>query len=280
MHFCFEAIPFSLSSQESTGSFILEADFAHSTTKAFMEGLYDIHLQSSDLSMTQVWPSAALISLESDSGCKSVFQLKKYQEWQLQDELRNIELEKELENRIQRRREESGERDRWRDDDRDGEGKREEKYIEDHHRDDKYQDDKQREQRLSRERAFDKHESKHSREGSRAPEGRYRESKHYDSDRDYSFHYEDRYTHHRDHRDNSRLSRNREGSRETKTRGNKESATEGDCKGTSMGHQDENLGRERLSVLPCFDAGDVVVNDKQQKRVRGMGSNVGREEHR
>ncbi|KAJ7555908.1 hypothetical protein O6H91_05G060400 [Diphasiastrum complanatum] len=45
-------------------------------------------------------------------------------EWKIQEELRNIELEKELQNRIRRRKEESSERDRWKDDDRDRESRR------------------------------------------------------------------------------------------------------------------------------------------------------------
>jgi hypothetical protein len=245
-------------------------------------------------------------------------QEQKHPEWQLQDDLRNIELEKELENRIQRRRDESGERDRWRDDDRDGEGKRfyrddpqrderlkdqrqkddehkddkhrddkhkddkyrEEKDIEDRYKDDKLQDNKHRERRLSREGVADKYDNKHSREGSRVADSRYKENKHYDSDRDYSSHRDDRYSQNRDQRDQGRLSRTHEDSRETKDCRNKVTVAEGDGRGLDTGHQDENLDHEKLPlVLLNSQAGDGI-DDKQIKRLRGIGSDTDREEYR
>lgn len=245
-------------------------------------------------------------------------QEQKHPEWQLQDDLRNIELEKELENRIQRRRDESGERDRWRDDDRDGEGKRfyrddrqrddrfkdqrqrddehkddkyrddrnkddkhrEEKDIEDRYKDDKLQDIKHRERRPSRDAVADKYDSKHSREGSRVSDSRYKESKHYDSDRDYSSHRDERYSQSRDQRDQGRLSRTHEDSRETKDCRNKFTAGEGDGRGLDTGHQDDNLDHEKPSlVLLSSQAGDSI-DDKQNKRLRGIGSDTDREEYR
>lgn len=245
-------------------------------------------------------------------------QEQKHPEWQLQDDLRNIELEKELENRIQRRRDESGERDRWRDDDRDGEGKRfyrddrqrddrfkdqrprddehkddkhrddrhkddknrEEKDIEDHCKDDKLQDNKHRERRLSRDSVADKYDNKHSREGSRVADSRYKEGKHYDSDRDYGSHRDDQYSQNRDQRDQGRLSHTNEDSRETKDCRNKVMAAEVDGRGLDTGHQDENLDHEKLPlVLLSSQAGDGV-EDKQMKRFRGIGSDTDREEYR
>ncbi|KAH9330435.1 hypothetical protein KI387_002543, partial [Taxus chinensis] len=249
----------------------------------------------------------------------SIKQEQKITEWQLQDEVRNIELEKELDNRIQRRRrEESGEKDRWRDDDRDIEGKRfyrderkkddkykdekqredrykddrhkddrhkddkyrEEKYIEDCQRGDKHQDNKHKECRLSRERTAEKYDSKHSRDGSRVPESRNKESKNCDSERDYSSHYDDQYNQHKDHREQSRLGHIREESRDAKTHVNKVSATEGDCRGSNMGHQDGNRDHEKsLLVLPSSETFGSI-NDKKVKRVRGFASDTHREEHR
>ncbi|GLJ16829.1 hypothetical protein SUGI_0290050 [Cryptomeria japonica] len=249
----------------------------------------------------------------------SIKQEQKNTEWQLQEEVRNIELEKELENRIQRRRrEESGERDRWRDDDRDLEGKRfyrderkkddrykdekqrddrykddrhkddrnkddkyrEEKYLEDRQRGDKHQENKHRDLRLSRERTTEKYDSKHSRDGTKVPESHYKENKNGDSDRDYSSHYDDQYNQPKDHHNQNRPGHAREESKEAKTHANKASFAEGDCRGLITGHQDVNRDHENsLLVLPSSEAGDSFT-DKKVKRVHEFVSEIHKEERR
>lgn len=244
----------------------------------------------------------------------SINQEQKNTEWQLQEEVRNIELEKELENRIQRRRrEESGEKDRWRDDDRDLEGKRlyrderkkddrykdekqrddrhkddrhrddkyrEEKYLEDRQRGDKHQENKNREWRLSRERITEKYDSKHSRDGNKVPESRYKENKNGDSDRDYSSYYDDQYNQPKDHHNQNRPGHVREESREAKTHANKVLSAEGDRKGSITGHQDVNRDQENsLLVLPSSEAGDSFTA-KKVKRAHEFVSEVHRDQRR
>eukprot|EP01018_Ginkgo_biloba_P034779 Gb_40361 [translate_table: standard] len=121
---------------------------------------------------------------------------QKSTEWRIQDELRNLELEKELENRIRRRREESGERDRWRDDDRDKEGKlyqsrdsshRDDRYKggkqkgdkprDDRYKDERQMDDKPKTERFKDQRQRDEKPREDSHRGVRYREEKYREDR-------------------------------------------------------------------------------------------------------
>lgn len=95
-------------------------------------------------------------------------------EWKIQDELRNLDLEKELENRILRRREESGDRDRWRDDDRDREGKSY-RSRDTHHKDERHNDVKQKDDKLKVARCKDERKSE-----DKPRANKYKEERHMD----------------------------------------------------------------------------------------------------
>ncbi|XP_031494818.1 uncharacterized protein LOC116260532 [Nymphaea colorata] len=123
-------------------------------------------------------------------------------EWQIKDELRNPELEKELEKRI-RRRDGSGDKDKWQEDVRDSDDRRlssredrvkngrykderderhkdiryRDKYREDIDRDHRYRDDKHREERSSRDHTVDRSDEKHLRDEGRSSGSRHKKSK-------------------------------------------------------------------------------------------------------
>ncbi|KAF8412118.1 hypothetical protein HHK36_000074 [Tetracentron sinense] len=148
---------------------------------------------------------------------------------QIQDELRNPELEKELEKRIRRRRGSSGDDDKYQGDVRDKndrrlssrddhakdgryedekfkDGKLRDKYLEDLSRDNRHRDDKHRDERSSRDHTSDRSDTKHTRDENKTAEIRHRNSKPQDSGRDSSPHIDDRGTRYKDNRGKKRSS--------------------------------------------------------------------------
>ncbi|KAG1330324.1 ankyrin repeat domain-containing protein 11 [Cocos nucifera] len=165
----------------------------------------------------------------SKTGCSEEERvLKKDKEitgWQIQDELRNAELEKELEKCIRRRGDGSGDRDKSQGDDRDGNNKRlssrhdcsknenydderhrderhkdgryQGKYREDLDRDQRHRDDRHRDQHSSRDHTSDRSDSKHHRDENKTSKSRYKERKLQDNDHGGSY-VEDRSSRYKD----------------------------------------------------------------------------------
>ncbi|XP_010925718.1 uncharacterized protein [Elaeis guineensis] len=165
----------------------------------------------------------------SKTGCSEEERvLKKDEEitgWQIRDELRNAELEKELEKCIRRRGDGSGDRDKSQGDGRDSDNRRlssrddrpknenykEERHRDERHKDGRYQgkyredldrdqrhrDDRHRDEHSSRDHTTDRSDNKHHRDENKTSKSRYKESKLQDSDHGGS-HVEDRSSRYKD----------------------------------------------------------------------------------
>lgn len=175
-------------------------------------------------------------------------------EWQVHDELRNPELEKELEKRM-KRRDGAGDKDKWQEDvgegddrrvssrddrlkngrckdERHKDGKYRDKYREDLDRDHRYRDDLDRDNRYrdndkhrherSRDRTVDRSDNKHPRDEIKSSESRHKKAKLHGSDREGSPGVDDRGNKHRDSRGRKRSSENNEDHSDLKSRSSKE----------------------------------------------------------
>ncbi|XP_038985083.1 zinc finger CCCH domain-containing protein 13-like [Phoenix dactylifera] len=151
-------------------------------------------------------------------------------EWQIRDELRNAELEKELEKPM-RGGDGSADRDKWQSDGRDSDdrrlssrddcprnesdrnerhrderhkdGKYRDKHREDLDRDQRHRDDRHREELSSRDHTSNRSDSKRHRDENRISENRYKRSKPQDSDHGGSY-FEDHSTKYKDSRERRR----------------------------------------------------------------------------
>ncbi|XP_008787471.2 uncharacterized protein LOC103705485 [Phoenix dactylifera] len=200
---------------------------------------------------------------------------KEITEWQVQGELRNVELEKELEKRIRRRGDGSGDRDIWQGDGRDSDNRRlssrddrpkNESYKDERHRDEKhkdgrykgkYREDLDRDQRhrddghqdehSSRDRTSDRSDSKHHRDENRTSESRYKESRLQDSDHGGSY-VEDYSSRHKD------------------SWGRKRSFDENDAYGDLRPRSTNKIDSNRSNKRPKSSSGSSVHAIKDQSR--------------
>ncbi|KAG6552039.1 hypothetical protein Mapa_006345 [Marchantia paleacea] len=188
-------------------------------------------------------------------------------EWKIQEDLRNVELEKELENRIRRRREESGDRDRWRDDDRERDAKRHSDPREERTRDERHREDYSRRER---ERHSDRHESRQHREGSRPSEGKLREDRHYESDREYRSHREERQhvVRSKDVDDHGRGDRPRDQDHRDRKGRDKVCSYEVERRVREKGYKDDPSDRERSHVTTPFVESTDGRSEHRPKRAR------------
>ncbi|XP_043716058.1 uncharacterized protein LOC122664346 [Telopea speciosissima] len=162
-------------------------------------------------------------------------------EWQIQDELRNLELEKELEKRIRRRRDSSCDKDKYQDNIRDSSDRRlssrddnaknvkykdethkdvryRDKYHEEPDRDRRHRDDKHRDERSTRDQTNNRSDPKHLRDDS----DRHKKSKPYDSDHGGSTHLDDRGSRYKDSQGKKRSCDENEDHTDVKSRSSKE----------------------------------------------------------
>ncbi|CAM6107463.1 unnamed protein product [Calypogeia fissa] len=206
---------------------------------------------------------------EADGRLEASDELDISNDFKIQEELRNIELEKELENRIRRRREESGDRDRWRDDDRERDGKR---HSDSRERDERSRDERERHRsRRDRERHSDRYESRQHREGSKVSEGRQREDRYYESDREYRSHREERYhgSRSKDLEEQSRGERNRD--QDHRDRKGRDSSTgyEAERRPRDKGPKEDHSDRERSYPTAAYvESVDGARSEHRSKRVR------------
>ncbi|BBN16345.1 hypothetical protein Mp_7g05580 [Marchantia polymorpha subsp. ruderalis] len=188
-------------------------------------------------------------------------------EWKIQEDLRNVELEKELENRIRRRREESGDRDRWRDDDRERDAKRHSDPREERTREERHREDYSRRER---ERHSDRHESRQHREGSRPSEGKLRDERHYESDREYRSHREERQhvVRSKDVDDHGRGDRPRDQEHRDRKGRDKVSSYEVERRVREKGYKDDPSDRERSHATTPFGESIDGRSEHRPKRAR------------
>ncbi|KAL3683089.1 hypothetical protein R1sor_001111 [Riccia sorocarpa] len=216
-------------------------------------------------------------------------------EWKIQEDLRNVELEKELENRIRRRREESGDRDRWRDEDRERDVKRHADAREDRISDDRYRDEYSR---RDRDRHSDKNEIRQHKEGSRPLEGKLKDDRQYESDREFRPHREERYRDRsKDLDDQSRGDRGREQDHRDRKSRDRSSNYEVERRARDKGHKDDGPERERPHASAVFtepgegrsehrakrareiDASESVATEREQSRHAGRAESDTRGAH-
>ncbi|KAJ4952071.1 hypothetical protein NE237_028903 [Protea cynaroides] len=202
-------------------------------------------------------------------------------EWQIQDELRNPELEKELEKRIRRRRDNSGDRDKYQDDARDSndrglssrddnakngrykeekhkDGKYRDKYREDPDRDRRHRDEKRRDERSTREHTNDRSDTKHLRDDS----DRHKKSKPHDGGRDGSPHLDDWGSRYKDNRVKKRSCDENEDHIDVKSRSSKEHRSDVEKKSSSS-KAESNADRGR-SQSRHVDLDSPVANNRRR----------------
>ncbi|KAJ4954805.1 hypothetical protein NE237_011588 [Protea cynaroides] len=177
-------------------------------------------------------------SLEED---RPVKQEVENTEWPIQDELRNLELEKELEKRIRRRRDSSCDKDKYQDSTRDNndrrlssrddnakkgkykdeihkDGRYRDKYREEPDRDCRPRDDKHRDERSTRDHTNNRSDTKHLRDDS----DRHKKSKPHDIDHGGSTHLDDQESRYKDNRGKKRSCDENENHTDVKSRTSKE----------------------------------------------------------
>ncbi|XP_043706254.1 uncharacterized protein LOC122655926 [Telopea speciosissima] len=217
-------------------------------------------------------------------------------EWQIQDELRNPELEKELEKRIRRRRDSSGDRDKYQDDARDGndrglssrddsakngrykeerhkDGRYRDKYREDPDRDRRHRDEKHKDERSIRDHTNDRPDTKHLKDDS----DRHKKSKPHDSDRDGSPHLDDRGSRYKDNRGKKRSCDENEDHIDVKSRSSKEHRSDVEKKSSSS-KVESNADRGR-SQSHHVDVDSPVVNNRR-KSSPSSSSHVAKDQFR
>nr|DAD36271.1 TPA_asm: hypothetical protein HUJ06_006911 [Nelumbo nucifera] len=207
-------------------------------------------------------------------------------EWQIQDELRNPELEKELEKRIKHRRDSSHDKNKYQEDSRDGNEKRlssrddrsktgkykdernrderhKDKYQEDTDRDHRYLDNKQMDERSSRDHMSSRSDSKHLRDETRSAESRHRKSKLQDIDDDGSPHRDSRGTRYKDEKGRKRSSDDNDDNSEFKSRSNKEHRSDLEKKSlsSSKGESPADGGRSQSRHT---DVDSTVSNNRMR----------------
>ncbi|KAL2611825.1 hypothetical protein R1flu_023517 [Riccia fluitans] len=194
-------------------------------------------------------------------------------EWKIQEDLRNVELEKELENRIRRRREESGDRDRWRVEDRERDVKRYSDTREDRTRDDRHREDYSRK---DRDRVGDKNEQGRNREGSRPSDGKLKDDRHYESDREYRPHREERSRDRsKDVDDQVRGDRAREQDYRDRVSRDRSSNYEPERRIREKGHTEDGPERERLHSSTVLADPSEGRNEHRAKRARESDAGEG-----
>ncbi|XP_010261562.1 PREDICTED: zinc finger CCCH domain-containing protein 13 [Nelumbo nucifera] len=222
-------------------------------------------------------------------------------EWQIQDDLRNPELEKELEKRIRRRRDGSGDKDKYQDDVRDSTEKRlssrddhskngrykEErnkdgryrvKYREDLERDHRPRDDKHRDERSSRDHISSRSDSKHLRDESISAESRHKKSKSQDDDRDGSPHPDNRGARYKDIKGRKRSNDDTDDHGDIKLQSSKEHRSDVEKKSSSSSKIDSHVDRGR-SQSRHADV-DSSVSNARRKSSPSPGAHVSKEQHR
>ncbi|XP_042504872.1 zinc finger CCCH domain-containing protein 13-like [Macadamia integrifolia] len=217
-------------------------------------------------------------------------------EWQIQDELRNPELEKELEKRIRRRRDNSGDRDKYQDDARDtndkglssrddnaknGRYKEErhkdvkyrDKYREDPDRDRRHRDERHKDERSIRDHTNDRPDTRHLKGDS----DRHKKSKPHDSDRDGSPHLDDRGSRYRDNRVKKRSYDENEDHIDVKSRSSKEHRSDMENKSSSS-KVESNADRGR-SQSRHVDIDSPLANNRR-KSSPSSSTHVAKDQYR
>ncbi|OVA11322.1 hypothetical protein BVC80_9007g20 [Macleaya cordata] len=226
-------------------------------------------------------------------------------EWQLQDDPRNPDLEKEHDKRIRSRRDDSGEKDKYQDDISDGnnrglsmkedraktgkdkdersdrdkykDDRYRDKYREDVNRDGRRRDDKRRDERSSRNHTIDRPDIKHFRDES-TNEIRHKKSRPQNGDRDGSPHLDDRGTTYKDSKEKKRSSKDNEGHSDLKSLRTPERRSDVEKKPLSTSKL-SSLADKPRSQSRHVD-GDSTVSSSKWKTSPNSSAHVAKDQYR
>ncbi|XP_042485972.1 uncharacterized protein LOC122066216 isoform X2 [Macadamia integrifolia] len=213
-------------------------------------------------------------------------------EWQIQDELRNPELEKELEKRIRRRRDSSIDKDKYQDNTRDSndrrlssrddnakngkykdetlkDGRYRDKYQEEPDRDRRHRDDKHRDERSTRDQTNNR--SEHFRDDS----DRHKKPKPYDSDHG-GTHLDDRGSRYKDSQGKKRSCDENEDHTDVKSRSSKEHRSVVEKKSSSSKAE---LNADGGKSQSCH-VGDSLATNNRRKSSPSTSAHVAKDQHR